>query len=210
MNQSNDGGSTHRGPQEDPMKKEIEFVRSINTGNIFLIGHTDTKTTIIVTLNGILLGLLSDTYKGWPPELQYFFIPVVLLLAASAFSGLVGIFPRTYRNIRYKDSLIYHEVTVGKEPYKAFRERLVFRFRRLWTRKTHDKLAFDNFHDRIVKVDSNDVLEQEVLSAYMLSVKLNHMVVWVRLSFLLLILGITLLAVILSVLSQTASSSPVN
>ncbi len=92
-------------------------MRSINTGNIFLIGHTDSKTTIIVTLNGVLLGLLSDTLQHWPPGLQYLFIPVIILLAATAFSGLVGIFPRTYRNRRYENSLTYHEVIVGKKPY---------------------------------------------------------------------------------------------
>ncbi len=47
-----------------------------------------------------------------------------------------------------------------------------------------------------MKEGISDVLEQEVLSVYMISVKLNHMVVWVRLSFLLLIVAISLLALI--------------
>ena len=105
--------------------------------------------------------------------------------------------------------MTYHEVIVGKKPYDTFRDRLVFRFKRLWTRKSHDKAAFDNFRNRIVKEDISDVLVQEVLSVYMISVKLNHMVVWMRL-ILTSYRRHIFTSLNLSVTLQTAPSSRVN
>lgn len=58
MNNHKDANATDGKSQDDKMESRVKFVRSINSGNIFLIGHTDSKTAVIVTLNGIFLGLL--------------------------------------------------------------------------------------------------------------------------------------------------------
>ena len=200
----------HQGkPEEVDNKEKIEFIQSINEHNLQLINHTDQKTTIIVGINGVLLGLLFQSYpggllQGASDVFRCLFILVVLLLAASAISGLVVIFPRVYRNERYKDSFSYHEIIVGKEPWEGRGARIDSWLERRGNRKCHDDTSehadpFKRFKEKWNgKIEREDILKDGYYNAYMLAEKLNHMVVWVSLSLALLLVAILLLAIFLS------------
>jgi hypothetical protein len=84
-------------------EKKIEFAKFINDHSLQLIGLIDTKTTIIVAINGIILGLLFQSevlreVAHQNDEIRVLFQLVVGLLGASAIFGLVTIFPRIQKN----------------------------------------------------------------------------------------------------------------
>ena len=86
------------------MDNNIEFARFVNGHILQLINHTDTKTTIIVAINGVLLGLLFGSFprgllQGSSNVPQLLFISIIFLLGASAVLGLLAIFPRIDRNL---------------------------------------------------------------------------------------------------------------
>lgn len=188
--------------EEADEKKKIEFVQSINEHNLQLINHTDQKTTIIVGINGVLLGLLSQSYsdgllKGANNPLIIIFVLVSLLLGTSAIAGLVVIFPRIYRDRCYEKSFSYHEIIVGKKPWDRFDISSWFERRFEDTEQRGDR--FENFKNRWEnKITFENILDDGIYNAYMLAEKLNHMVVWVSLSLLLLLAAVVLLTIFLS------------
>lgn len=84
-------------------EKKIEFAKFINDHSLQLIGLIDTKTTIIVGINGVILGLLfqSEVLREVAHQndaIRVLFQLVVGLLGASAIFGLVTIFPMIQKN----------------------------------------------------------------------------------------------------------------
>lgn len=207
---SKDYQESEEKPKGVDSEKRIKFVESINEHNLQLINHTDQKTTIIVGINGVLLGLLFQSYpegllQGTSDVLRYLFILLVLLLAASAVSELLVIFPKIYRNRRYEDSFSYHEVIVCKKPWEGRRARVDSWFKRRRNRKCYDDTSehvdsFERFEKKWKgKIESKEILKDGYHNAFMLAEKLNHMVVWVRLSLSLLLVAVLFLAIFLSI-----------
>jgi hypothetical protein len=84
---------------------KIEFARFINNHILQLIGSVDIKTTIIVAINGVLLGLLfqSEGLRDAAhanPVIGVIFPLVVGLLGTSAIFGLRTIYPSIKREPR--------------------------------------------------------------------------------------------------------------
>jgi hypothetical protein len=118
----------------------------------------------------------------------------MFILVASAIFGLVIIFPRFYRNKRYKESISYHEIIIDKKPFESLRTSVCDWFKRFRERirngEHYDEILYHKFREKWKSEMSGESIQDvEVYSAYMFAEKLNHMVVWVRLSLVLLVVA---------------------
>lgn len=203
--------------------KKVEFAKFINEHNLQLVNHTDTKTSIIIGIDGVLLGLLFST----PPPLEYLYIhiPFVIgvgLLGLSAFYGLWAIFPLINRYNHNTDSMVYHETILGhnltlKGKYKWLYDgaKKIQRHRdedevenfqeylERWglPKEVDTRSRFDNNASK----DNATILYEEVRSVCMLAGKLHQIVTRVRWSLFFLVLAVILLAATLSVSSFPSS-----
>ena len=222
-------------PQENPREddgKKIEFAKFINEHNLQLVNHTDTKTSIIIGIDGVLLGLLFSSL----PSLEYLFILIpfiisVVLLGLSAFYGLWAIFPIINRDPRYRDSMVYHETILGHEltprhiykPLDALAKKIqrhedeykknlsdLYEYLKRWGLPFDAEAISSKFNSSTSMNNDNDdrILYEEVRSVCMLAGKLHHMVTRVRWSLFFLVLAVILLAVTLSTSSSISSFLP--
>lgn len=150
-------------------KEKIEFARFINEHNLQLIGLVDTKASIIVGINGVILGLLSQSTTNIIPTNTSIAIPeqlnlilplfwsTIILLGASAIFGLRTIFPRIKIEAPFSDSMVFHQTITTKEK--------------------NNKTIFEKFEDKEFKeyekqwecLEPADILHQEILDAFRLA-----------------------------------------
>ena len=154
---------------EDLIKERINFATFVNHQNIQLIGSVDQKTSIIVAINGAILGLLaqsipSNTSIFDQPEgiLSFiFFCSTVLLLGASAIFGVRTLLPRIDKTGPYSDSLVFHE-TIVKELVKERDQELIFKK----FREYKDKLENVSPEDICIKVASFQIPKVVTLTSF--------------------------------------------
>jgi hypothetical protein len=96
----------------------------------------------------------------------------VILLGASAVTGLLTIFPRIKRKEPYSSSLIFHKTVLDRETFVRYKEE--------WD-----------------SLDLQRILNEEILNVHRLAKALRYQFKLVRLSILLLIAAIILLVALL-------------
>ena len=211
---------------QDDNGDKIGFAKFINEHNLQLVNHTDTKTSIIIGIDGVLLGLLFDSLPSHDyPALQVAFVIGVGLLGLSAFYGLWAIFPLISRFKRNKDSMVYHEtILLHNLTLKGQRKWLYGFAKRIQRHKDEvegkkfyeylkrwglpsTKVAIRSKFNNSTPMDNDRILYEEVRSVCMLAGKLHHMVTRVRWSLFFLVLAVILLAATLS-MSSIHSSYP--
>ena len=171
--------------QDDEEKDKIAFAGFINEHNLQLIGHIDLKSSIIVAINGVILGLLFGSndplLPPGSPWINHVLLSIVtILLGASAVSGLLTIIPRI--SAEY-NSIIFHETILYKVPH----HHLFW-----WLRKPEIKpkeYEKEWGHRRI--------LHEEILNVHRLARALHYQFVCVRLSIAFLISAVVPLVFLL-------------
>jgi hypothetical protein len=159
-------------------KEKIDFARFINEHNLQLIGLVDTKASIIVGINGVILGLLSQSILGLLsqstgtiipaitslaiPEQLKLILPLfwssVILLGVSAICGLRTIFPRIRVEAPFSESMVFHQTITTKEKnnktiFKKFEDKEFKEYEKEWEGLKKPK----------------DILQQEILNAFRLA-----------------------------------------
>jgi hypothetical protein len=172
--------------QDDNERDKIAFARFINEHSLQLIGHIDLKSSIIVAINGVILGLLFGSKDPlMPPSGIHHFLLlfVTILLGVSAVFGLLTIFPRICAEL---NSIIFHETILYKVP-----------FQRLRSLRSKQKIQFEDYEKVWDCLNVQRILYEEILNAYRLAGALNYQFFWVRLSIAFLISAIVPLVVLL-------------
>ena len=186
------------------MRYRIAFARSVSDHSLRLVGFIDTKTSIIVAINGVLLGLLFGSARNnlvpMEPLIQSFFIVAVLFLGASTTFGLFTIIPNIARKVRYSESLMSHETILDRKPYE---DSILNRARNTQPEEEVNK----KFKEQMSVTDDKEILKQEICNVYRLVEALAYQFRWVRLSISFLILAVIILSVVLFIqmFNQTAS-----
>jgi pycsar effector protein len=158
---------------EDKISEKVTFARFINEQNLQLIGLLDTKTSIIIAINGVILALPFGSKDAIvSQELNFIFWSANILLGASAITGLLTILPRIKRKEPYSSSLIFHETVL-------------------------DKGTFDSYKEEWDSLDLQRILQEEIVNVHRLAKALHYQFKLVRLSILFLILAIILLVALL-------------
>jgi len=156
--------------QDDQIEHRIAFARFINEHILQHIGQLDTKTAIIIAINGAILALLFRS-NGNPisHELSYLFYSVVILLGASAVLGLLTIIPMSFKDKDTK-SIISQESIIKD---------------------------YGTFFKELNSTNVQRILDEEARHAYKLARAQHWQVSCVRWSLGFLIAGIILLVVLL-------------
>jgi hypothetical protein len=149
------------------IEERIKFATFINEQNLQLIASVDQKTSIIIAINGVILGLLSQTLpidgtslEGLEVILTFsFFWSAVGLLGASAIFGVWTIMPRIDKNGIYSDSMVFHETIV----------------RKLVKDTDHELISekFKEYKRKLESVSPEDILHEEGLNAFRLAYALK-------------------------------------
>jgi hypothetical protein len=152
---------------DDLIKEKIKFATFVNQQNLQLIGSVDQKTSIIVAINGAILGLLappiatSTSVVEQPESIPSFIFlcSTVLLLGASAIFGVRTLLPRIDKAGPYSDSFVFHE-TIVKELVKDTDQELISK-------------KFRQYKDKLDNLTPEDILYQETLNAFRLAYALK-------------------------------------
>lgn len=159
---------------DDETKERITFGRFVNEHSLQHIGFLDQKSSILVAINGVLLGLLfqSNVAKVLTSQSPFLFDAAVVLLGASAVFGLFTIIPQRRKAKKdYSTSLLFNET--------------------IYKRMSHE------YKDKLVDLNPDTILEEEALNAHRLAKAVNYQFNMVTWSIRLLILAVALLVVLL-------------
>ena len=164
-------------PQPDEITKEeerITFATFVNQQNLQLIGSVDTKTSIIVGINGTILGLLAQSIsnisriagqtEGSISSILFWL--TVSLLGLSASFGVWTLMPKINKKGPYSDSKVFHETIVNDQTIDNLKK---------------DKSKFDEVMKNKVEeyeneLKSKDILHEEAVNAFRLAyaLKVRH------------------------------------
>ena len=168
------------------MKERLAFGRFVNEHSLQHIGFLDQKSSILVAINGVLLGLLFqfDVVKVLSSQdITYLFYMVVVLLGASAVFGLLTIIPlRRRAKMTYPNSIVFSETFYEREP--------------------------DAYKEELKAIKTEKMLEEEALNAHRLANAVHYQFVMVTISIIFLMLAVGFLVVLLLIVQPYFATLP--
>ena len=197
---------------DDLMPGKIALAKFINEHSNQLIGFLDTKTTIIVGINGVLLGLRFQSNvinHVTQASLRILFSSIVILLGASAICGLIAIFPRIKTNLPYSNSIFFHEAVLRRKSDEKSISKIEKDVSDFTTYAERWGLGDNDIQEELRKdklTDAKRILFEEILNTHRLAKALQSQFRWVRWSLRSLIFAVSLIVALLVVLLLITSS----